>query len=178
MLNRSPPLAPADVELNVHLFCQRESADPTLCCTPAGITGWICDDRPDRGAAQLAALLPLIPGRATPPVVQICWPRLTDAVAAQALDVRHLKLPALLSMPHSLPSLLLPLAADRLLIETDCPYLTPRTIKPSKTRPQRCEPALLPHVLAAVAAARGEPVEHTAAITTANARRLFRLDDM
>lgn len=34
---------------------------------PPGITGWICDDRPDRGAAQLAALLPLIPGgRALP----------------------------------------------------------------------------------------------------------------
>lgn len=68
-------------------------------------------------------------------------------------------------------------AADQLLIETDCPYLAPRTIKPSKARPQRCEPALLPHVLAAVAAARGESVEQTAAITTANARRLFRLGD-
>lgn len=74
---------------------------------------------------------------------------------------------------HPLPCL----AADRLLIETDCPYLTPRTIKPTKVRPQRCEPALLPHVLAAVAAARGESVEHTAAVTTANARRLFRLGD-
>lgn len=68
-------------------------------------------------------------------------------------------------------------AAERLLIETDCPYLTPRTIQPSKARPQRCEPALLPHVLAAVAAARGETVEQTAAITTANARRLFRLGE-
>lgn len=36
-----------------------------VCCPSrflAGITGWVCDDRPERGAAQLAALLPLIPG--------------------------------------------------------------------------------------------------------------------
>ena len=42
-------------------------------------------------------------------------------------------------------------------------------------RPRRNEPALLPHVLAAVAAARGETVEHTARITTDNARALFGL---
>lgn len=45
-----------------------------------GITGWICDDRPERGGAELAALLPSIP-------------------------------------------------RDRLMIETDAPYLVPRTIK-------------------------------------------------
>lgn len=44
-----------------------------------GITGWICDDRPERGGADLAALLRLIPD-------------------------------------------------DRLMIETDAPYLTPRNI--------------------------------------------------
>ena len=77
--------------------------------------------------------------------------------------------------PH-LPSVpLLCNADDRLLIETDCPYLTPRSITPSKARPQRNEPALLPHVLAAVAAARGETPERTAQLTTANARALFRL---
>ena len=51
----------------------------------------------------------------------------------------------------------------------------PRSISPSKARPQRNEPALLPHVLAAVAAARVEPPERTAQLTTANARALFRL---
>jgi Tat protein secretion system quality control protein TatD with DNase activity len=44
-----------------------------------GITGWVCDERPERGGDALAALLSLIPG-------------------------------------------------DKLLIETDCPYLTPRSI--------------------------------------------------
>lgn len=72
-----------------------------------GITGWVCDDRPERGGAELAALLSTIP-------------------------------------------------RDRLMIETDAPYLVPRTIKPSKARPHRNEPSLLPHVLAQVAAALGE----------------------
>ena len=61
------------------------------------------------------------------------------------------------------------------MIETDAPYLTPRSIAPSKARPQRNEPALLPHVLAAVAAARGEAPEQTAVQTTANARAFFGL---
>lgn len=45
-----------------------------------GVTGWIADDRPERGGAELAALLPLVP-------------------------------------------------RDRLMIETDAPYLVPRSIK-------------------------------------------------
>eukprot|EP00887_Chlorella_sp_A99_P003156 scaffold9.g3156.t1 len=71
---------------------------------------------------------------------------------------------------------LLPLIPDdRLLLETDAPYLTPRTITPAKARPQRNEPALLPAVLEAVAAARGQDLAHVAAVATANARRLFCL---
>lgn len=68
-----------------------------------------------------------------------------------------------------------PSADDRLFVETDCPYLVPRSITPSKARPQRNEPALLPHVLNAVAAARGQLPEHVARVTTENARRFFRL---
>ena len=63
---------------------------------------------------------------------------------------------------------------DRLLVETDSPYLLPRTIRP-KPRSRRNEPALLPHVIAEVAAARDLPVVEVAAATAANARRLFRL---
>jgi TatD DNase family protein len=57
---------------------------------------------------------------------------------------------------------------DRLLIETDTPYLAP---VPHRGRPN--EPAFLPLVAATVAAARGCPPEHLAALTTANAHRLF-----
>lgn len=64
--------------------------------------------------------------------------------------------------------------ADRLLIETDAPYLLPRTLRP-KPKDRRNEPAYLGAVRDAVAAARGEPAEVLAAATSANARRVFRL---
>ena len=144
----------------------------------------VCDDRPDRGGAELAQLLQLIP-------------------------------------------------PDKLMIETDGPYLVPRTIKPAKARPRRCakltdlgysycwqsdseaelrpvlivrqptvrphevafpvdtswldtsdasvsimcrnEPALLPYVLTAVADAMGEDKLVVAARTSATARKFFKL---
>lgn len=62
--------------------------------------------------------------------------------------------------------------ANRLLIETDAPYLLPRDIKPApKTR--RNEPQWLPYVARAIAAARGESVVSVAESSTTNARALF-----
>ncbi len=64
--------------------------------------------------------------------------------------------------------------ADRLLIETDAPYLLPRDIEPApKTR--RNEPAYLPYVVKAIAAARGEAPEAVAAASTTAARAFFGL---
>lgn len=57
---------------------------------------------------------------------------------------------------------------DRLLIETDSPYLAPVPHR-GKTN----EPAWVSHVGAAVAALRGVPVDAIAAATTANYYRLF-----
>jgi TatD DNase family protein len=73
-----------------------------------------------------------------------------------------------------LPALVARLPAERLLLETDAPYLLPRDIKP-KPKSRRNEPMYLPHVAAAVAAARGESLEQCAARTSANARGLFML---
>ena len=64
--------------------------------------------------------------------------------------------------------------ADRLLIETDAPYLLPRDIKPAP-KSRRNEPFYLPYVARAIAAARGESWETVAAASTAAARHLFRL---
>lgn len=64
--------------------------------------------------------------------------------------------------------------ADRLLLETDAPYLLPRDLEPAP-KSRRNEPHYLPHVAAAVAAARAESVETLARTATANTRRLFRL---
>jgi TatD DNase family protein len=64
--------------------------------------------------------------------------------------------------------------ADRLLIETDAPYLLPRDLKPKPSH-RRNEPMYLAHVCAAIAAARDETMETTAAQSTANAHRFFGL---
>lgn len=65
---------------------------------------------------------------------------------------------------------------DKLLIETDAPYLLPRTFRP-KPKTRRNEPMYLPEVLHVVAAARGQSEEHVAAITTANALDFFSIAD-
>jgi len=62
----------------------------------------------------------------------------------------------------------------RLMVETDAPYLLPRSM-PSPPRDRRNEPAFLPFVLKAVAAARREDPTTTAASTTATARAFFGL---
>lgn len=63
---------------------------------------------------------------------------------------------------------------DRLMIETDAPYILPRTILP-KPKSNRNEPSLLPWVLRAVAEARGEPPDELARTTTETARAFFGL---
>jgi TatD DNase family protein len=62
----------------------------------------------------------------------------------------------------------------RLMIETDAPYLLPRTLKP-KPAHRRNEPAFLPAVLAEASRCRGETPEALAPATTANACRFFGL---
>ena len=63
---------------------------------------------------------------------------------------------------------------DRLLLETDAPYLTPRDMHP-QPKARRNEPAFLPHIARAAARALGRPVEEIAAETARNARALFGL---
>jgi TatD DNase family protein len=62
--------------------------------------------------------------------------------------------------------------ANRLMIETDAPFLAPRDLEPT---PKRNEPGLLAHVAKAVAKARGETVEALAASSTATACAFFGL---
>jgi TatD DNase family protein len=64
--------------------------------------------------------------------------------------------------------------ADRLLLETDGPYLLPRDLHP-KPPSRRNEPVYLPHIAAVVARARGEPVQSLAQASTEAARQLFDL---
>jgi TatD DNase family protein len=64
--------------------------------------------------------------------------------------------------------------AERLMIETDAPYLLPRDISPAP-KSRRNEPHYLPYVARAVAAARGEPAEAVARASTRTARGFFGL---
>lgn len=59
---------------------------------------------------------------------------------------------------------------DRLLVETDCPYLTPTPF-----RGKRNEPAYVTYVAEEIASLRDMSYDALAEATTANAKRLFRL---
>ena len=59
---------------------------------------------------------------------------------------------------------------ERLLVETDCPFLAPVPL-----RGKRTAPAYITHTAAAVAALRGGSAEEFGAATTRNCRALFRL---
>lgn len=61
---------------------------------------------------------------------------------------------------------------NRLMLETDAPYLTPRTLRP-KPKGGRNEPAFLPHVLQTVAQAIGLSAKTVAQATTETARQFF-----
>ncbi len=61
--------------------------------------------------------------------------------------------------------------ADRLLLETDSPYLAP-----APKRGRRNEPAFVEHVVRRVAEIRGQEPEAVAQITYHNARRFYKLD--
>jgi TatD DNase family protein len=64
--------------------------------------------------------------------------------------------------------------ADRLMLETDAPYLLPRDLAP-RPPSRRNEPQYLPHIAHAVARLRGESFETLAATSTRNAVEFFAL---
>lgn len=64
---------------------------------------------------------------------------------------------------------------DRLMIETDAPFLTPRDLRPPPAD-RRNEPAFLPHIARAVAKAARREVAEIAAATTKTAETFFGLE--
>ncbi len=59
-----------------------------------------------------------------------------------------------------------------MLVETDCPYLTPKS-----RRGRRNEPAYVVETVAKIAELRGEPIDEIARATSENTRRLFGLEE-
>jgi TatD DNase family protein len=60
--------------------------------------------------------------------------------------------------------------ADRLLIETDAPYLSPEPVRNIKTN----EPAFVAHVARCIATARGMSLEELDVMTEGNTKRFYR----
>jgi TatD DNase family protein len=83
----------------------------------------------------------------------------------------YVSLSGILTFPKSteLRDIARDLPADRLLVETDAPYLAPVPL-----RGKRNEPALVAHTARVLAETRGLSPEALADLTTANFRRLFR----
>jgi TatD DNase family protein len=66
--------------------------------------------------------------------------------------------------------------ANKLLLETDAPYLLPRDLNP-KPKSRRNEPGFLPHIASVVAELRGESLTSLSETSTRNAVALFALTD-
>ncbi len=73
---------------------------------------------------------------------------------------------------NSLPEVAAMVPLDRVLVETDSPYLVPQPL-----RARRNEPLFVQYVAQKLAEIRDTPLESIAQITTANARRLFGLGE-
>lgn len=77
---------------------------------------------------------------------------------------------------HHLRELITDIPLERLMVETDCPYLLPRNL-PAKLKGRRHEPALLPWIVREIAHWRDNDESEVARATTATACRFFRLED-
>ena len=124
---------------------------------------------------SVEAALEELAGSAGPPPASVfhCWSG-DERQLERALDLgAYVSFAGNITFPRNayLRRLAARVPEERLLVETDSPYLSPM---PHRGSPN--EPARVPLVGAAVAAARGVRPETVAATTRANARRLFGLD--
>ena len=98
----------------------------------------------------------------------------TAAAAADFLDLGlHISFAGMVTFKKSddLRAAAAAIPADRILVETDAPYLSPEPFRGQRPN----EPARAVHTARCVAQARGVSLEELARQTTANARALFRL---
>jgi TatD DNase family protein len=95
----------------------------------------------------------------------------TPQLAEKAIELGgYISFSGIVTFPKSgeLRGVAAALPEDRLLVETDAPYLAPVPL-----RGKRNEPSYVPHTARVVAEARGLTPERIAEVTTANFRRLY-----
>lgn len=98
---------------------------------------------------------------------------LSEAIALEKLGC-YISLSGIVTFkkPGELLEVAKEIPLDKLLIETDCPYLAPHP-----HRGQRNEPAYLAYTLQAVAQARGEPLAHVSEKIALNTALFFGFND-
>ncbi|HEX9654017.1 MAG TPA: TatD family hydrolase, partial [bacterium] len=96
----------------------------------------------------------------------------TKEIAAEVLEMGfHISFTGNLTFKKSgLPEVAKIVPMERLLLETDCPFLSP---EPKRGR--RNEPAHVVHIARKLAEIKGMPFDEVARLTTENAHRLFGL---
>jgi len=95
-----------------------------------------------------------------------------ESIAKQVLDLGfHVGLGGTLTFKNGgVPDAVSSVPMDRIVLETDSPYLTPAPF-----RGKRNEPAMIKHVVEKLAEVRGMTVAEVETITTQNAIRVFNL---
>jgi TatD DNase family protein len=120
-------------------------------------------------------IMPMLRAAANPlPGVMHCFSGDVNFLK-QVLDLgMHISVggPATYPKSERLESVLKAVPRDRLLLETDCPYLSPQ-----KFRGKRNEPAYIPLIAARIGEIWGAPAQEVGRITTNNAIKLFNLPE-
>jgi len=143
----------------VHIRAARQAGKPLVVHTRAAAADTIAIMR-DEGAREAGG-------------VMHCFTESWE-VAEAALDLGfHISFSGIVTFRNAreLKDIARRVPLDRLLIETDSPYLAPVPF-----RGKRNQPAYVPHVATEIAQLRGMPVEDVARATSANFFRLFRID--
>lgn len=141
-----------------HIAASRETGLPLIVHTREAddLTGDILEEEYDKGAF---------------PILLHCY------TGGQRLADRGLALGAYVSVSgilsfknaHDVRNVIRTVPLNRVILETDCPYLAP-----VPHRGRRNEPAYLPHVAQALATLHEKPVEEIISMTEKNALNLFK----
>jgi TatD DNase family protein len=143
--------------LRQHIAAARETGLPLV------IHSRDCDD-------DMAAILTEETGQGAFPAVLHCFTG-SRALALKAIELGlHISFTGILTFKRSedLRAIAKDLPADRIMVETDSPFLAPQPY-----RGKRCEPAYVVETAKVLAAARGVSEDEIAAQTTENFFRLF-----